>query len=68
MPTNQNVAIVNNDELRTMRADIEKTGKGATRSAAVVTAADIARMRAAAQVKSDQEVKEEKKIREEQKA
>lgn len=51
-----------------MRADIEKTGKGATRSAAVVTQADIARMRAAAQVKTDSEVKNEKKIMEEQKA
>ena len=51
-----------------MRADIEKTGKGATRSAAVVTQSDIARMRAGAQIKSDQQQKEEKKIMEEQKA
>ena len=40
-----------------MRGDIEKTGKGATRSAAIVTTADIARMRAGAQVTTEQEAK-----------
>ena len=66
MPSNQNCAIVNNDELRTMRADIEKTGKAAaTRSAAVVNASDIARMRRAAQITTDEDAKQQKKIREE---
>ena len=50
-----------------MRGDIEKTGKGATRSAAIVTTADIARMRAGAQVTTEQEAKQMKTIREEQK-
>ena len=44
MPTNQNVAIISNDDLRKMRGDIDKNGKGAIREAAVVSAADIARM------------------------
>jgi len=51
-----------------MRGDIEKTGKGATRSAAVVTQADIARMRKGATVISDSDAKQQKKINEEQKA
>jgi len=63
-----NVAIVNNDDLRAMRADIEKTGKGATRSAAVVTAADIARMKASAVIVTESEAKQQRKIQEEQKA
>ena len=45
MPSNANVAIISNDDLRKMKGDIEKTGKGATRAAAIVSAADIARMR-----------------------
>ena len=63
-----NVAIVNNDDLRAMRADIEKTGKGATRSAAVVTAADIARMKASAVIVTESEAKQQRKIQEELKA
>ena len=47
MPTNSNMAIVSNDELRKMRGDIDKTmGKGKEiREAAILTASDIARMR-----------------------
>ena len=48
MPSNQNVAIVSNDDLRKMRGDIEKTGKGANREAATIAAADIARMKQSA--------------------
>lgn len=48
---------MNNDDLRVMRGDIEKTGKGATRSAAVVTQSDIARMRQLAQVTTEEENK-----------
>ena len=55
MPSNQNVAIVRNEDLRKMREDIDKNGKGAIREAAVVTATDIARMRQAAQVQTAQD-------------
>jgi len=51
-----------------MRSDIEKTGKGATREAAVLSATDIARMKAAAKVTSDQDQAAQKRILEEQKA
>ena len=40
-----------------MRTDIEKSGKGATRSAAVVTAADIARMKKSAVITTETEAK-----------
>ena len=67
-PSNTNTAIVSNDELRAMRGDIEKTGKGATREAAVITQAEIKRMREAAVVTTEQEKKDQKRIHEEQKA
>ena len=51
-----------------MRGDIEKTGKGATREAAVITQAEIKRMREAAVVTTEQEKKDQKRIHEEQKA
>ena len=44
-PSNQNVAIISNNDLRKMREDIDQNGKGAIREAAVVSAADIARMK-----------------------
>jgi hypothetical protein len=64
------VAIVNNDDLRKLRGDITAKGKGntETREAAVVTAAEIARMKASAVVISDKEAAERKRINEEQKA
>ena len=68
MPSNQNVAIVRNEDLRKMREDIDKNGKGAIRAAAVVTATDIARMKQSAQIQSAQEKAAQKKIQEEQKA
>ena len=67
MPSNQNVAIVRNEDLRKMREDIDKNGKGAIREAAVVTASDIARMKQSAQIQSAQEKEAQKKMHEEQK-
>ena len=40
-----------------MRGDIEKTGKGATREAAILSAADIARMRQSAVIVTEVEAK-----------
>ncbi len=40
-----------------MRTDIEKTGKGATREAAILSAADIARMRQSAVIVTETEAK-----------
>ena len=57
-PSNSNVAVVNNDDLRKMRADIDgksTTKSNANREAAIVTQADIARMRAAAVVISEKD-------------
>ena len=51
-----------------MRADIEKTGKGANREAAILSAADIARMRQSAVIVTESEAKQTKRIAEEQKA
>ena len=51
-----------------MRGDIEKTGKGATREAAILSAADIARMRQSAVIVTETEAKQTKRIAEEQKA
>ena len=51
-----------------MRGDIEQTGKGATREAAILTAADIARMRQSAVIVTETEAKQTKRIAEEQKA
>ena len=51
-----------------MRTDIEKTGKGATREAAVISAADIARMRQLAVVTSEKDAAEQKRITQDQKA
>jgi len=55
MPSNTNVAVVTNDELRKMRGDIEKTGKGQNREAAVLSAADIARMKQLSKVTSEKD-------------
>lgn len=54
------------DELRKMRGDIEKGGKGAIREAAVISQADLARMRAEAKIVSEREAAETKKISDEQ--
>ena len=52
-----------------MRGDIEKTGAAAaTRTAAVISAADIARMRASSKIVTEQDSAQQKKIMEEQKA
>lgn len=51
-----------------MRSDIEQTGKGGNREAAVISAAEIARMRQSAKVISDNDAAQQKKIAEEQKA
>ena len=67
-PSNSNVAIVTNDDLRKMRGDIEKTGKGATREAAVLTQADIKRMKQLSVVTSERDAANQKRIFEEQKA
>ena len=67
-PSNVNCAIVTNDDLRKMRGDIEKTGKGATREAAVITAAEIKRMKQSAVVTSEVDAAASKRILEEQKA
>jgi hypothetical protein len=58
---------VSNDDLRKMRGDIEKTNKGATRDAAVLTQADIARMKRMSQVTSEKDAAQQKRIQEEQK-
>ena len=68
MPSNVNAAVVTTDDLRKMRADIEKTGKGGTREAAIVTAADIARMKESSKIVSEKDTQLQKKINEEQKA
>ena len=67
MPSNVNTAVVTMDDLRKMRGDIEKTGKGGTREAAIVTQADIKRMREGAVIVSEKD-QQQKKITEEQKA
>ena len=59
---------MSNDELRKMRSDIEKTGKGANREAAVLTASDIARMKAASKITTEKDQAAQKRILEEQKA
>lgn len=51
-----------------MRGDIEKTGKGANREAAVVTASEIARMKQAAHIQTATDKAAARKIQEEQKA
>ena len=48
-----------------MRGDINKTGKGATREAAVLTTSDIARMRQMARVTSEKDAAQQKRIAEE---
>lgn len=48
-----------------MRGDIEKTGKGATREAAIVSAADIARMKQSAQIETAKDKASRLKIQEE---
>lgn len=40
------------DELRKIRTDIEKTGKGGTREAAIITSSEIERMKRTAKVMS----------------
>jgi len=56
-------AIVTTDELRKMREDIEGKGKGgATRDAAIITAAEIERMKRSTKIQSVQEKKAEFKI------
>ncbi len=68
-PAHANVAIVNNDDLRKMRGDIEKTkGATATREAAVISQSEIARMKASTKIQSANEAAEQKRIAEEQKA
>lgn len=54
--------------MRKLRGDIEKTGKGATREATVVSAADLARIKQSTKIVSEQEAIQTKKIQEEQKA
>lgn len=64
-PTHANVAVVSNEELRKMRSDIDQRGKGAIREAAMLTAADIARMKEGAKVTSEKDAATQKKIFEE---
>ena len=59
---------MSNDELRKLRGDIEKTGKGAIREAAVISASDIARMKASAKITTEADAAAQKRIHEEQKA
>lgn len=59
------MAIVSNDELRTLRGDLDKKAKNATREAAILTAADIARMKAGAKVTTETDAAEQKRILEE---
>ena len=44
--------MVSNDQLRQIRSDIEKSGKTANREAAILSAADIQRMKKSAKVMS----------------
>ena len=62
------MAVVSNDDLRKMRGDIAKTGKGANREAAVISASEIARMKQSAVVTSQRDQQQQKRIQEEQKA
>lgn len=54
------------DELRKMRGDIEKGGKGQIRDAGVITQNDLARMRAEARIISEKDAADAKKISDEQ--
>ena len=59
------MAIVSTNELRTMRNDLDRKEKNAAREAAILTAADIARMRQGAKVITETDAKETKRIAEE---
>lgn len=48
------------DELRNVRADIEKNKKGATREAALLTQSEIARMKASTKIMTAKEMTEMK--------
>ena len=67
MPANSNCAVISNDELRAMRNDIKAGNKEAQRNAAIVSAADIKRMKESMKIQTDQEASSMKKIQEEQK-
>ena len=51
----KSVAVVSNDDLRQIRADIEKTGKTANRDAAIISADDINRMKRSARIMSQKD-------------
>ena len=61
------VSIVSADQLRNIKADIEKSGKTSNREAGILSAAEIERMKRSAKVLSKQEQIAEKKISDEQK-
>ena len=49
------MAVVSSDQLRSIRADIEKSGKAANREAGIVTSNEIERMKRSAKVLSKAE-------------
>lgn len=62
-----NIAVVTNDDLRQIKADIEKTGKTASREAAILSAAEIERMKRSTKLMSKQDQLQQKRISDEQK-
>ena len=65
--TKGTTAVVTSDMLRSIKADIEKTGKTSNREAGIVTSSDIERMKRSAKVMTQQEQTQAKKISDEQK-
>ena len=53
--TKGTTAVVTGDMLRSIKADIEKTGKTSNREAGIVTSSDIERMKRSAKVMTKQE-------------
>ena len=49
------VSVVSADQLRSIRSDIEKSGKTANRDAGILAASDIERMKRSAKIMSKQD-------------
>ena len=61
------VSVVSADMLRTIKGDIEKTGKTSNREAGILAAAEIERMKRSAKYMTKEQTIAHKKIQDEQK-
>lgn len=66
MASAQAAAVVSSDMLRSIKADIEKTGKTANREAGIVSANEIDRMKRSAKIMTKAEQMQAKRIQQEQ--